>query len=43
MVDGVEREFETVGNSEFVEDVVEVVDGLLGDEKFLADFLVTEA
>ena len=40
----VEREFEAVGDAEFVEDVVQVVlDGLFGDEKFFADFLVAEA
>jgi len=43
-MDGVQREFEAVGDAEFVEDVVEMVFyGLLGDEKFLADFLVAEA
>jgi hypothetical protein len=40
----IQREFEAVGDAEFVEDVVQMVfDGLLGDEKFLADFLVAEA
>jgi hypothetical protein len=44
MVDGVQREFEAVGDAEFIEDVVEMVfDGLLGDEKFFADFLIAEA
>ena len=43
-MDGVEGEFEAVGNAELVEDIVQVVlDGLLGDEKFFADFLVAEA
>jgi hypothetical protein len=43
MVDGVEREFEAVGDAEFVEDVVEMVFyGLFGDEKFFANFLVAE-
>jgi hypothetical protein len=40
----IQREFEAVGDAEFVEDVVEVVlDGLFGDEKFFADFFVAEA
>jgi len=44
MVDRIEREFEAVGDAEFVEDVVQVVlDSLLGDEKFFADFFVAEA
>jgi len=44
VVNGVQRQFEAVGDTEFVEDVVEMVfDGLLGDEKFFADFLVAEA
>jgi len=43
-MDGVQREFEAVGDAEFVEDVVEMVlDGLFRDEKFFADFLVAEA
>src|ERR1700722_19023521 len=43
VMDGVEREFEAIGNTEFVEDVVEVVfDGLLADEELFADFLVAE-
>ena len=44
MMDGVQGEFEAVGDAEFIEDVVEMVFyGLLGDEKFFADFLVAEA
>src|SRR5215468_531026 len=44
VVDGVEREFEAVRDTELVEDVVEVIFyGLLGDEELLADFLVPEA
>ena len=40
----IQREFEAVGDTELVENVVEMVfDGLLGDKKFLADFLVAEA
>jgi len=40
----IQRELEAVGDAEFVEDVVEMVlDGLLGDEKFFANFLVAEA
>jgi len=43
MVDGVEGEFEAVGDPEFVKDVMEMVlDGLLGDKKFFADFFVAE-
>ena len=43
VVNGVEREFEAIGNAEFVEDVVQVVfHRLLADEKLLADFLVAE-
>jgi hypothetical protein len=39
----IQRKFEAVGDTEFVEDVVEMVlDGLLGDEKFFADFFVAE-
>ena len=37
----VQREFEPVGNAEFVEDIVQVIFySLLADEKFFADFLV---
>jgi hypothetical protein len=44
VVDGVERQFEAVGDAEFVEDVVQMVfNGLLGDEQLFADFLVAEA
>ena len=44
MVDGVQGEFEAVGDAELVEDIVEMVlDGLLGDEKFFPDFLVAES
>src|SRR5216684_1642152 len=40
----VQRQFEAVGDAEFIEDVVQMVlDGLLGDEKFFTDFLVAEA
>jgi len=43
VVDGVEREFKTIGNTELVENIVQVIlDGLLADEKLLADFLVAE-
>src|SRR6266446_2337769 len=43
VVDGVQREFKAVGDAELVENIVEMVlDGLLGDEKFFADFLVAE-
>jgi hypothetical protein len=44
MVDGVESEFEAVGDTKFVEDIVQVIFyGLLADEKFFADFLVAES
>ena len=43
-MDGVEGEFEAVGDAELVEDVVEMIlDGLLGDEKLFADFFVAKA
>src|SRR6266851_582808 len=43
MVDGVERQFEAVGNAELVENVVQVIFyGLLADKKLFADFLVAE-
>jgi len=44
MMNRVKRQFEAVGDAELVEDVMQVVlDGLLGDEEFFADFLVAEA
>src|SRR5437764_122842 len=44
MMNGVKREFEAVGDTEFVKNVVKVVlDGLLGDEEFFANFFVAEA
>jgi len=44
VVNRVQREFEAVGNAQLVEDVVQVIlDGLLADEEFFADFLVPEA
>src|SRR5208282_1328642 len=44
MMDGVEGEFEAVGDAEFVENVVKMIFyGLFADEKFFADFLVAEA
>jgi len=44
VVDGVEGEFEAVGDAEFIEDVVKVIlYGLFGDEKLFADFFVAEA
>src|SRR6266849_2025259 len=43
MVDGVECQFEAVGNAELVENVVQVIFyGLLADKKLFADFLVAE-
>src|SRR5260370_40133030 len=39
----IQREFEAVGDTEFVEDVVKMVlDSLLGDEKLFADFFIAE-
>ena len=44
MVNGVQRQFEAVGDAELVEDVMQMVfDGLFGDEELFADFLVAEA
>jgi hypothetical protein len=44
VVDGIQRQLEAVGHAELVEDVVQMVfDGLFGDEKLFADFLVAEA
>ena len=44
VVDGVESEFEAIGNAKLVENIVQVIFyGLLADEKFFADFLVAEA
>src|SRR6267142_939250 len=44
VVDCVQREFQAVVDPELVENIVEMVlDGLFGDEKFLADFLVAES
>src|SRR5713226_8595789 len=43
VVNGVQREFEAVRDAELVENIVKMVlDGLLGNEKFFADFLVAE-
>ena len=44
VVNGIQREFEAVGDPKLIEDIVQMVfDGLFGDEKFFADFLVAEA
>ena len=44
MVNGVQRQFEAVGDAELVEDIMQMVfDGLFGDEELFADFLVAEA
>jgi len=44
VVDGVQRQLEAVGHAELVENVVQMVfDGLFGDEKLFADFLVAKA
>src|SRR5260370_42696659 len=44
VVNLMQRKLEPVGEAEFVEDVVQMVfDGLLGDEKLFADFLVAKA
>jgi len=41
MVDGVQGEFQAVGDAEFVEDIVQVIlDGLFADEELLADLFV---
>src|SRR5438876_8057320 len=43
VMDCVESELEAVGDAELIENVVEMIlDGLLGDEKLFADFLVAE-
>ena len=42
-MDGVEREFEAIGNAELIEDVVQMVfHRLLADEELFADFLIAE-
>jgi hypothetical protein len=44
MMNGIQRQFEAVGDTELVEDVMQMVlDGLFGDEELFADFLVAEA
>src|SRR5258708_19803581 len=44
VVNGVQRQFEAVGDAELVEDVMQMVFyGLLGDEELFADFLFAEA
>ena len=44
VMDCVECEFQAVGDAELVKDVVKVIlDGLLGDKKFFADFLVAKS
>jgi hypothetical protein len=44
VVDGVQRQLEPVGHAELVKDIVQMVfDGLFGDEKLFADFLVAKA
>jgi hypothetical protein len=41
VVDRIQGQFKAAEDAELVEDVVEMVlDGLLGDEKFFANFLV---
>ena len=43
-VDGVERQFQAVGDAQLVEDVMQMVlDGLLADEHSLGNLLVFEA
>ena len=43
VVNCIKCQFEAVGDAELVEDVMQMVlDGLFGDEKFFADFLVAE-
>ena len=44
VMDSVESEFETVGNSEFIENIVQVIfHRLFADEEFFADFAVAES
>src|SRR5579863_788067 len=44
VMDGVEGQFETVGNSEFIENIVQVIfHRLFADEELLADFAIAEA
>ena len=44
MMDGIEGQFEAIGNAELVEDIVKVVFyGLLADKELLADFPVAES
>src|SRR5450755_285143 len=44
VVDGVQRELQAIRDAQLVEDVVQVIFyRLLGNKKFLADFLVAEA
>src|SRR6266550_5883703 len=44
VVNGVQRQLEAVGHAELVKNVVQMVfDGLFGDEKLFADFLVAKA
>jgi hypothetical protein len=44
VVDGVESEFEAIGNAKLVENIVQMIlYSLLADEKFFADLLVAEA
>ena len=44
VVDGVEGQFQAVGNAQFIEDVVQVIlHGLFADEELFADFLVAVA
>ena len=43
MVNRVQRQFQPVGNAQFIEDVVQVIfHRLLGDEQLLSDFLIAE-
>jgi hypothetical protein len=43
-MDCIEHQLETVGDAEFVKNVVKVIlYGLLADEEFFADFLVVKA
>ena len=42
MVDCVQGEFEAIGNTKLIKNVMQVIlDGLLADKEFFADFLVT--
>ena len=44
MVDGIQGQFEAIGNTQLIEDIVEMVFyGLFADKELLADFSVAES